>query len=75
MDTVTIARVNGDGIVTNIEVATQEWLDDARTLTADALIPYDETNPAGIGWTYDADKGTFTPPPLPTPYTEGMTDE
>lgn len=28
------------------------------------LIEYTETNPAGIGWTYDAETGTFVAPPV-----------
>lgn len=72
-----IARVNGDSVVVNIEVADEEWLEAARTTSVEALIPYDDDNPAGIGWTYDDATGTFAAPPrvdnsLPT---EGTPDE
>lgn len=62
--TVNIARINGDGIVINVEIADAEWLGEERTRTADALIPYTDDNPAHIGLSWDPVTG-FEQPPQP----------
>ena len=54
-----IARIS-NGIVINIEVADQEWLD-AKDQTEVSFIPYTEDAPARIGDTWD---GTVFAPPL-----------
>lgn len=63
-----IARIR-NGIVENIEVADQAWLD-AQHLDPDTIfIPYTDDNPAhiGLGWTKEAG---FEQPPQ-----EGLTNE
>jgi len=54
-----IARIS-NGIVINIEVADQEWLD-AQDQTDVTFIPYTEEAPARIGDTWD---GTVFVPPV-----------
>lgn len=57
-----IARVV-DGVVVNIEIATQEWLEENQNKQdAALLIPYTEEHPAfvGFGW---SEKDGFERPP------------
>lgn len=46
--------------VTNVIVA--NTLEDAELATNQTCIEYTADNPAGIGWTYDPDTNTFSPP-------------
>lgn len=60
----TYAEINTENIVVNCIVADAEFV---ATQTDKTYIEYDDTNPAGIGYTYDSDTGLFTPPPAPQP--------
>jgi hypothetical protein len=53
------AVISGD-IVNNVIVA--DTLEIAELVTGQTCVEYTDTNPAGIGWTYDATSNTFTPP-------------
>jgi len=55
-----IARIV-NGVVVNIEVADQKWID-AQDDPA-AFVPYDEATPAAIGWRYES--GQFVRPAEP----------
>ena len=58
-----IARIDpATSVVTNIEVADQEWLD-AQPTDGDLLVPYDDGNAATIGLAYDPQTGVFEQPP------------
>jgi hypothetical protein len=63
----TYAEINGDNIVVNVIVADADFI---ATQTDKTYVEYDDTNPAGIGWTYDPSTGLFTPPPTPQPEPE-----
>jgi hypothetical protein len=43
-----------NGIVTNVIVATSKEV--AKSVTGKDCVSYDDTNPAGIGWSYDGEK-------------------
>jgi hypothetical protein len=60
----TYAEINTENIVVNIIVADAEFV---ATQTDKTYVEYDDTNPAGIGYTYDPDTGLFTAPPQPEP--------
>ena len=60
----TYAEINTDNIVINVIVAAAEFV---ATQTDKTYVEYDETNVAGIGYTYDPDTGLFTAPPQPEP--------
>jgi len=60
----TYAELNTENIVVNCIVADAEFI---ATQTDKTYVEYDNTNPAGIGYTYDPDTGLFTPPPAPQP--------
>jgi hypothetical protein len=60
----TYAEINTENIVINVIVADAEFV---ATQTDKTYIEYDETNVAGIGYTYDPDTGLFTAPPQPEP--------
>jgi len=53
----TFAVISGN-IVTNVIVANTQT--DAEMVTNSTCVEYTDTNPAGIGWTWDGT--TFTPP-------------
>jgi len=55
----TYAEINTENIVVNIIVADAEFV---ATQTDKTFVKYDDENPAGIGWTYDADDGVFVAP-------------
>lgn len=55
----TFAVMNGN-TVANI-IVTEDKKQGEKDLNA-TLVEYTAENPAGIGWTYDATTGTFTPP-------------
>jgi hypothetical protein len=57
----TYAVIGGD-TVTNVIVA-DDPIDASNALGAE-LIEYTSDNPVGIGWTYDKETNTFTPPAL-----------
>jgi hypothetical protein len=70
---VNIARVI-DGIVVNIEVASQEWLD-AQDDPGIVFVPYTDADPAPTGGTWDGK--TFTAPdadPIVPAYERGKAD-
>jgi hypothetical protein len=54
-----------DGVVTNVIVADTKEI--AELVTGLTCVEYTDSNPAGIGWTYDGKK--FTPPVEETPIT------
>jgi len=54
--------VMGGNIVSNVIVADNPI--DASNALGVELIEYTSDNPAGIGWTYDKETNTFTPPAL-----------
>lgn len=61
-----VARIDETNTVVNIEVASPEWLSRPETHAAGfRFVEYTEDNPAGIGWTFDPDTGTFTRPHSP----------
>ena len=55
------AVLSGDSVANVIVADTKET---AEYITGTTCIEYDETNPAGIGWTWDGT--TFTAPEIPT---------
>ena len=58
----TYAELNTDNIVVNVIVADAEFV---ATQTDKTYVEYDETKPAAIGYTYDADADVFiTPQPF-----------
>ena len=52
--------VMGGNVVSNVIVADDPQ--DASNVLGAQLIEYTSENPAGIGWTYDAETGRFNPP-------------
>lgn len=60
----TYAELNTENIVVNCIVADAEFV---ATQTDKTYIEYDDTNPAGIGYTYNPETGLFTAPPQPEP--------
>ena len=64
MTMTTYAEINDDNIVVNVIVADADFV---ASQTDKTYIEYDETNPAGIGYTYDPETGLFTAPPQPQP--------
>ena len=60
----TYAEIDTENIVVDVIVADAEFV---ATQTDKTYIEYDDTNPAGIGYTYDPETGLFTPPPAPQP--------
>jgi hypothetical protein len=55
----TFAQLSGN-IVTNVLAG--ENIDDVKAVVGNDVVEYTAENPAGIGWTYDPEAGTFTPP-------------
>lgn len=55
----TYAELNTDNIVVNVIVADAEFV---ATQTDKTYVEYDETKPAGIGYTYDAVNDVFVAP-------------
>lgn len=55
-----IARIK-DGVVVNIEVASQEWIDANQGVDGFTFAPYTDAEPVITGAAYDADAG-FTRP-------------
>jgi hypothetical protein len=55
----TYAMMSGN-TVSNVIVADDK--EEASNVLGAELIEYTSENPAGIGWTYDAETGRFTPP-------------
>jgi hypothetical protein len=49
-----------DDVVSNIIVADSKEI--AEEVTTRTCIEYTDENPAGIGWTYNPETGTFSPP-------------
>ena len=60
----TYAELNTDNIVTNVIVADAEFV---ATQTDKTYVEYTDENPAGIGWTYDADLDEFIAPIIDEP--------
>lgn len=60
----TYAEINTENIVVNCIIADAEFV---ATQTDKTYVEYDDTNPAGIGYTYDPDTELFTPPLAPQP--------
>ena len=60
----TYAEINTENIVVNCIVADAEFV---ATQTDKTYVKYDDTNPAGIGYTYHPETGLFTAPPQPEP--------
>jgi hypothetical protein len=63
----TYAEINTENIVVNVIVADAEFV---ATQTDKTYVEYDETNVAGIGYTYDAVNDVFVAPPAPEPEDE-----
>ena len=61
--------VMGGNIVSNVIVADDK--EDAAKVMGAELIEYTAENPAGIGWTYDKETNTFTPPAPIDPVNSG----
>ncbi len=55
----TYAEINTDNIVVNCIVADAEFV---ATQTDKTYVEYNETKPAGIGWSYNADADLFEAP-------------
>jgi hypothetical protein len=64
--------VVSDGSVINVIVADSREI--AEEITNTTCIEYDGTNPAGIGWTYDAETQTFSAPTQEPPIEEAPTE-
>lgn len=64
----TFAVLDGN-MVSNVIVADDQ--EAAESALGVRLVPYDDDNPAGIGWTYDAETGTFIQP-VPDPIAENL---
>jgi hypothetical protein len=58
----TFAQIFGSFVVNTI-VAEQSFIDSLPN--SDQFVEYDETNPAGIGHTYNSGTKTFSPPYTP----------
>lgn len=56
----TYAEINTENIVINVIVADAEFV---ATQTEKTYVEYTNENPAGIGYTYDANTRLFTAPP------------
>lgn len=52
-----IARINSEGIITNIEVCEQSWYENQDD--KDFLIPYGENDSVEIGGSYSFNEGKF----------------
>lgn len=62
----TIARIR-NGVVVNIEMASQDWIDAYDG--PDLIVPYTADQPANVGLGYDPVTG-FEQPPAPEPQPE-----
>jgi hypothetical protein len=60
----TYAVIN-NGIVENIIIADSKKV--AEIVTEKLCVEYTEENPAGIGWSYDAETQTFSAPVVEEP--------
>ena len=60
----TFAVIEGTKVV-NVILA--DSLEDAEFATGCICVEYTDANPAGIGWAYDSDTGTFIAPVITTP--------
>lgn len=60
----TYAEIDTENIVVNCIVADAEFV---ATQTDKTYVEYDDTNPAGIGYTYDETTKNFVAPPQPEP--------
>lgn len=60
-----IARIK-DGVVVNIEVADQDWLDAHAGDPEFTFVPYTPDAPARVGDTHDPDAGFVQPEPVLT---------
>lgn len=58
----TIARIK-DGVVINIEVASQEWIDANQGIDGCTFVPYTPEQPAALGHGYDEVTGFEQPAP------------
>lgn len=68
-----IARIDrATMVVTNIEVADQEWIDQNSNDEFHLFIPFQESDQATVGGVYETATGIFTPLPagLPAPMPE-----
>lgn len=59
----TFAQINGNTVINVVVADTQQ---DAELATNCTCIEYTSDNPVGVGWTYDPNTNTFTPPTPPT---------
>jgi hypothetical protein len=57
------AVLNNDNVVTNVIVC--ESLELAKEVTGYVCVEITDENPAAIGWIYNPETGTFSPPPEP----------
>jgi hypothetical protein len=64
MSIVNIARID-DGVVVNLEVVTQDWLDDNADDPNFTFVAYIEGDYPTIGYGYDPVTGFDYPPPPP----------
>jgi len=60
----TFAQISGNFVV-NIIVAEQSYIESLPI--KDQFVEYDQTNQAGIGYTYDSTTGLFSPPVVVAP--------
>jgi len=60
----TYAEINTENIVVNIIVADAGFI---ATQTDKTYVEYNDTKPAGIGYTYDPVNDVFVAPPDPEP--------
>lgn len=58
----TYAEINTENIVVNVIVADAQFI---ATQTDKTYVEYDDTKPAGIGFTYDAVNDVFVAPQAP----------
>lgn len=59
----TFAQLSGNTVA---NIVAGETLEDVQAVLGN-IVEYTAENPAGIGWTYDSETGTFTAPVVDTP--------
>jgi hypothetical protein len=57
------AVLDNENVVTNVIVC--ESLELAEEVTGSVCVEITDENPAAIGWIYNPETGTFSPPPEP----------
>lgn len=69
-----IARIDEAGLVVNVEVADQAWVDENQGVDGFTFVESTDDNQAWIGATYDASTGLFSSMPVPDALVINLTD-